>query len=438
MFDSVKGLAIAAVIAGLAPAAAVAAEPGMPSPADVVAEGGVTPVARAGTPLAARSAISRSELHGKLKAELRSVGGGSGAWVSDFRAPRDKVLFSNSAARKRILASVSKLFPTAAFLDRFGPDRRLTTAVWARGQRTGPDGRVVKGGLALVGDGDPTLGEAELQRLARQVRRSGIRNVRGPLLVDDTIFDRKRFVPMPGISGGPWLSPMSGLSYNQGYDGGRFAKRPEKVAARKFVKLLRNKGVRFGGKILVRGTPVKLRARPAVATARSAGASRLIERSNTPSSNFDAEMITKRLAAGAKNKGTTKRGVARTRRFARSVGSDVKLVNGSGLSRTNVASPKDVGRLLVHMAKDARLRGAYRGSLAVAGRSGTLASRMRGTAAEGRCQAKTGTIDGVSALSGYCAAGAGRIVFSILMNGVNVDAARRAQDRMVAAIARYR
>jgi D-alanyl-D-alanine carboxypeptidase/D-alanyl-D-alanine-endopeptidase (penicillin-binding protein 4) len=62
---------------------------------------------------------------------------------------------------------------------------------------------------------------------------------------------------------------------------------------------------------------------------------------------------------------------------------------------------------------------------------------MRGTAAEGRCQAKTGTIDGVTALSGYCKSGSGLIAFSILMNGVNVDSGRRAQDAMAAAIARY-
>jgi D-alanyl-D-alanine carboxypeptidase/D-alanyl-D-alanine-endopeptidase (penicillin-binding protein 4) len=62
---------------------------------------------------------------------------------------------------------------------------------------------------------------------------------------------------------------------------------------------------------------------------------------------------------------------------------------------------------------------------------------MRGTAAEGRCAAKTGTLDGVSALSGYCDAGSHTIAFSVLMNGVNVTAARDEQDEIAAAIARY-
>ncbi len=63
---------------------------------------------------------------------------------------------------------------------------------------------------------------------------------------------------------------------------------------------------------------------------------------------------------------------------------------------------------------------------------------MRGSAAEGRCHAKTGTLTGVSALSGYCYNRSGRkFAFSILMNGVyDTYAARSAQDRIAAMIAR--
>ena len=406
--------------------------------AQILEEGGVTPRAAPGSRLAARSSISRSRLHSALKSEMRRVGGGSGAWVSDFRASRGRVLFSDSGTRRRLLASNTKLFTTAAFLDRFQPAGRLETSVWERGRRSGNRDQILRRGLALVGDGDPALSKSHVGALARQVKRAGIRRVRGGLIVDDTIFDRKRFVPTPGISGGPWLSPMSGLSYNAGYDDGRFARRPEKVAAREFIKQLRGAGVRFKGGITVRGTTRKLRAREPVATVASPTAASLIERTNEPSDNFFAEMLLKRLGARDGRQGTTARGARKAERFAKQARSGARLVNGSGLARTNVASPSEVGKLLVHMAKDDALRGAFRGSLAVAGRSGTLAQRMRGTAAERRCQGKTGTINGVSALSGYCRAGSGRVVFSILMNGVNVDTARRAQDRMAALIARYR
>jgi D-alanyl-D-alanine carboxypeptidase/D-alanyl-D-alanine-endopeptidase (penicillin-binding protein 4) len=63
---------------------------------------------------------------------------------------------------------------------------------------------------------------------------------------------------------------------------------------------------------------------------------------------------------------------------------------------------------------------------------------MRGTAAAGNCRAKTGTLSNVSALAGYCRARNGHtIAFAILMNGVNVSAARSAQDRTVASLAAY-
>jgi D-alanyl-D-alanine carboxypeptidase/D-alanyl-D-alanine-endopeptidase (penicillin-binding protein 4) len=62
---------------------------------------------------------------------------------------------------------------------------------------------------------------------------------------------------------------------------------------------------------------------------------------------------------------------------------------------------------------------------------------MNGTAADGRCRTKTGTLIGVSALSGYCRAGHGVVAFSILMNSVDIDLARAAQDKMAALIARY-
>jgi serine-type D-Ala-D-Ala carboxypeptidase/endopeptidase (penicillin-binding protein 4) len=88
-----------------------------------------------------------------------------------------------------------------------------------------------------------------------------------------------------------------------------------------------------------------------------------------------------------------------------------------------------------------RLRDAWIDSLAVAGRSGTVANRMRGTAAAGNCHLKTGTLDGVSALSGYCFRGGDdadhAVIFSLLMNRVDVNHAHVIQDRMAALIARF-
>jgi D-alanyl-D-alanine carboxypeptidase/D-alanyl-D-alanine-endopeptidase (penicillin-binding protein 4) len=80
---------------------------------------------------------------------------------------------------------------------------------------------------------------------------------------------------------------------------------------------------------------------------------------------------------------------------------------------------------------------AFTASLARPGRTGTLRRRMRGTAGT-RCPAKTGTLRGVSALSGYCTTASGRTVaFAVLSNGVFSPSAKRVEDRILPLIARY-
>ena len=79
---------------------------------------------------------------------------------------------------------------------------------------------------------------------------------------------------------------------------------------------------------------------------------------------------------------------------------------------------------------------AFFGSLPVAGVDGTIYDRMRSGPAKRNCRAKTGSLIGVSALSGYCKTRSGRdMTFSFLMNGVSTYSARKIQDRMTQAIA---
>jgi D-alanyl-D-alanine carboxypeptidase/D-alanyl-D-alanine-endopeptidase (penicillin-binding protein 4) len=302
-----------------------------------------------------------------------------------------------------------------------------------------PEDGVVNGSLYLVGDGDPALGSrssarrrnlpvTSLKQLAADVRRAGVRRVKGKLRVDATVFDGRRGT---GVSGwARYIGPLSGLIYNAGADGGD----PALAAGRAFQRALRKRGVRVRGVAHGR-VPGKLRAEPALATVRSPKLARLVDETNETSNNFFAEMLLKRIAAREGRRGTTKAGARRVRAFARRLGAKVRARDGSGLSRANRASPHDVGKLLAAMLDHDAGR-AFEVSLPVAGREGTVRHRMRGTAAQGRCRTKTGTLTGVSALSGYCGDGGRTLVFSILMNGVDVTTARSIQDRMTAAIAR--
>jgi D-alanyl-D-alanine carboxypeptidase/D-alanyl-D-alanine-endopeptidase (penicillin-binding protein 4) len=380
-------------------------------------------------------ALSASRLEGKLGGLIRSAGAGSGAWVYDADAQRS--LFGSHANRRRILASNTKLFTTATALDRLGADRRLETRAWAG---EAPTDGVLHGSLYLVGDGDPALGSPSfakrhnlpvtpLKQLAEEVRKAGVREVEGKLRVDASVFDRRRGTGVSGWS--RYIGPLSGLTYNSGLGGGD----PAMSAGAAFEHLLAKRGVRVHG--VARGRlPAALREDPPLAGVRSLQLARLVDETNETSNNFFAETLLKRLDAGEGERGSTKGGARRVRRFARGLGSKVHSRDGSGLSRADRASPHAVGKLLAAMLDHDGAK-AFEDSLPVAGREGTVRHRMRRTAAQGRCRAKTGTLTGVSALSGYCDTGGHTIVFSILMNGVDVTAARSIQDRMVAAIARY-
>jgi len=112
--------------------------------------------------------------------------------------------------------------------------------------------------------------------------------------------------------------------------------------------------------------------------------------------------------------------------------------DGSGLSRHNLVTPSSAVALYAFMSKS-RYAVAWRDSLTIGAVDGTLQNRFKGTVAATNVRGKTGTIDQVSALSGYVTTAAGeRLVFSILVNGVNDGRARQsAIDEIVVALASF-
>jgi D-alanyl-D-alanine carboxypeptidase/D-alanyl-D-alanine-endopeptidase (penicillin-binding protein 4) len=113
--------------------------------------------------------------------------------------------------------------------------------------------------------------------------------------------------------------------------------------------------------------------------------------------------------------------------------------DGSGLSRHNLITPSAVVTLYTYMAKQSKNSQPWRDSLTIGGVDGTLARRFAGTAAAGNIRGKTGTIDQVSALSGYITtAGGEQLVLSIIVNGVPASGLRTLLiDDIVVALANF-
>ena len=396
---------------------------------------------------AADSAHAASRFCNNLKTELRLGAGEVGLLVADLGSGRE--LCANNAGKRLILASNAKLFTTAALLGRLKPSTRLATTVW----RVGPIDRrgTLRGDLYLRGAGDPALAmpayakalrprvATNLLTLRGRVRASGIKRVTGRLYADDSIFDRRRGVPDSNWGTSPYIGPLSGLALNSGFtgpDARTFAADPAYLAAQKLGRSLSGAGLKLRPRVGVQPLPAAGRQRRRIAVVRSPPLSLLAEQTNVHSDNFFAETLLKLLGAKTSGHGTTKAGARFVGRFARSLGSNVVAVDGSGLSRGNRASAREVVKLLGAVSGKPYGK-AFRGSLPLTSRDGTVADRMHGTAAERRCEVKTGTLSGVSALSGFCETRSGRqVAFSILMNSVGDSAsARYRQDRIAARIA---
>jgi D-alanyl-D-alanine carboxypeptidase/D-alanyl-D-alanine-endopeptidase (penicillin-binding protein 4) len=166
----------------------------------------------------------------------------------------------------------------------------------------------------------------------------------------------------------------------------------------------------------------------------SSPAVELLNKTLLESNNLYAEAFLRALG----DDGSAAAGLAAVRSALGSIGlpqtSGWVMVDGSGLSRHNLVAP----RLLVSLLQSMR-ESALPSLLPVAGVSGTLEHRMRGTLAEGRIRAKTGTMTGVSALSGYADAvdsDVGQLTFSLIANSAPVSASglRDAQDEIMVAI----
>jgi D-alanyl-D-alanine carboxypeptidase/D-alanyl-D-alanine-endopeptidase (penicillin-binding protein 4) len=112
--------------------------------------------------------------------------------------------------------------------------------------------------------------------------------------------------------------------------------------------------------------------------------------------------------------------------------------DGSGLSRYDYVSAETLVAILAHVDRDDRLRAPFRDSLPVAGRDGTLANRMKGTAADGNARAKTGSMSNVRGVSGYVTTADGEpLVFAILANNFDIpgSAVTGTEDRIVVRLA---
>ncbi|ADB49813.1 D-alanyl-D-alanine carboxypeptidase/D-alanyl-D-alanine endopeptidase [Conexibacter woesei] len=394
-------------------------------------------------PAAAPLAATAAPLDGAVSRELSRGGGVNGAYVLNMTT--GSVLASVRADTARIPASVEKLYTTSTALLRYGADGTLDTRVLGSGALE--DDGTWRGDLYLRGSGDPTFGSARYTQyafgggatvtdLAAAVAEAGITRVSGRVYGDESFFDSKRGGPASSYGFDVWIgSPLTGLLYNRGLakeDGSALQKQPALFAAQQLTTALRQSGVRVAR---AASSGIAPTGAEQLASIPSLPMSTLARLTLVPSDNLLAEMLLKGVGASFGTAGSTAAGATVARSTLSRFGISPRLADGSGLSRANATSPRQVVQLLDGMRDQA----GFRSGMPVAGRSGTLMKRVRGTIAQDNCQAKTGTLSNVSALGGYCRSSNGhQIAFAFMFNSVSTYAAKAAEDRLMQLLARQR
>jgi serine-type D-Ala-D-Ala carboxypeptidase/endopeptidase (penicillin-binding protein 4) len=371
-------------------------------------------------------------LGGHLQRDLSAPGVASalsGAMAIDLTT--GQIVFAHNADTPLQPASNEKLCVSFTALRELGPTYRFRTEVLGEGRRVG---NVWHGRLVLKGYGDPTLSAQDLGRLADRIRARGIRRVTGHVVGDDSWFDRRWTVAgwLPSFAGAE-SPPLSALVVDRGWRKGRPVREPALAAAATFDRMLRARGVE--ARDAVTGTARSGAVR--LAKQESRQLSRLLTAIDADSDNFAAELLLKAIGRELLGKGTSAAGASVVRRDLTAAGvplAGVRIVDGSGLSRENRITARELATLLVAIWHDPKLRSLIRGSLAVAGMSGTLEHRLESRPARGRVRAKTGTTAVASALSGYVGS---RYAFVVVQNGSPIASwsAREAQDRFVTRLA---
>lgn len=372
------------------------------------------------------------------------------------------VVFERHADVPLVPASTAKLVTAAAALAALGPDFRYLTRVTATAA-IGGDG-TLDGDLVLVGSGDPTLStpvfdevvwpdrpDTPMAALADELVRSGLRRVTGAVLGDPSVFAPE------GLADG-WIDRylydldatyVSGLTVNAGRrlqrrDGrlhGIPVPDPAAEAAARLKGLLEERGVVVAGTAASTRTPPP--ARLSLAEVESVPMRDLLAWMVQQSDNHAADAIFRTVGV-ARRAGDTWAAAGRAVTEVLDVEgldwSGVVLADGSGLSRSDRLSAGLLARLDAVMTIS-DVGGSWRSLMAVAGESGTLRRRLRGTVAEGAFRGKTGTLDDVRAVVGSVDGPDGdRFHLAVVGNvrpGTGSYPVRVLQDEVVLALAEH-
>jgi D-alanyl-D-alanine carboxypeptidase/D-alanyl-D-alanine-endopeptidase (penicillin-binding protein 4) len=415
---------------------------------------------------------------------------GASVGIEAFSIKEGEYLCKRGENLRLIPASNTKLFVAAAALNLLGPDYSFETQIFTNGPLH--NGKL-QGDCYLVGGGDPTLESKDLDGMILQLSNKGIEAIEGDLVLDLEEFDDEVLGQgwMAGEEPAFWNAPLSaltvqhncveikvgpiGTSLNPKIDylridnqcligketiieikrqisdcttvftlqGSIAAEEEEKTflmpipdppsfAADLLKMFLQKNRITLFGQVRIGKCP---EGSHLLALHRSRPLAEVLTVMLKNSDNLYANCLFKKMGRVKYGKpGTWQKGRNVVQEFlAESVGienSQYCLMDGDGQSRYNLVSPHQMVQLLRWVKEYFPHAAVFKTALPKSGIDGTLKRRMDGFPFQGKIQAKTGTMTGVSSLSGYLETQDGEeIVFAIFINGF-IKSAKRIREEI--------
>ena len=341
-----------------------------------------------------------------------------GLEVYDLTA--DSILYKVNEHQMLRPASTMKLLTAITAIDKLGGSYQFRTQLYYTGK---VEDHTLTGDLYCVGGFDPRFNIDDMNAFVESIRCMGVDTIRGSIVADRSMKDAD-------LLGEGWCwdddnPPLSPLTIGRNT---QFVDR--------FIRQLVDDGVVLD----VRISDGTLPDSAFHLCSRFHSIDQILLRMMKQSDNFYAEAMFYQLAAHQGHRpARAKDAAAIVKRLISKVGlghRPYRIADGSGLSLYNYLSADLEVRLLRYAYRNSTVYLHLLPSLPVAGSDGTLRNRMRGSFAADNVKAKTGTLEGVSALAGYCTAANGhRLCFSIINQGVmHTNNARRFQDRVCNAL----
>ncbi len=322
-------------------------------------------------------------------------------------------IYQLNSVRSMIPASNTKLFTTAAALSILGGDFLVKTKLLTDDSNI--SNGVINGNLFLKGFGNPFFRDPDLIIMIEELKERGIKKIDGNIIGDDSYFDNvyTRNDWIKDEVSNVKLPPISALVLNRNKTkvtrkSGRRIREftvdvndPPLFAAQKLREELINNGIEVTGNVIKGETMEATQTLSEFNTQLRD----LIKYVNKNSDNFYAECLFKII--GAETSGEQGNAFYSTQAVLEFIrdnaiySTGTAVVDGSGISRYNQITPAAIGGVLEKMYFDLAHFDDFYNSLSTAGIDGTLRSRLIGTYAENNLRGKTGTLNGVTSLSGY-------------------------------------